>query len=422
VPQHGSGTYVAEIAEPAAPPAAGPFEAARLPPQSRFAERLRTLEALSLAARGRKLRFDLQYGEPLLNPALLDRWRAELSQAALRTDIGYAPVQGLEALRRAVSDYLARRRGVLADPQDVLIVSGTQQALSLSAQLLLDDGACAAIEEPHYQLADRALRAYGARVLACPTDAEGLQVDALPQPAPRLIYTTPSHQFPGGAVLSQRRRSALLEYASEHQCWIFEDDYDAEFRYASRPIPALRSMDTHDRVIYSGSFSKSLFPALRLGYVVCPRGLRDDFVRAKRITDLGCGAIEQAAVASLIESGRFEIHLRKATLELKRRRGALLDGLKRHAGEHVQVLDSQAGMHAVGWLPRFSYAQLEQLVELALARGLGLHPIHTCYAVKPAIPGLLFGYAGLSVSQLQTATRLLKSCLQDVEAQPAPPR
>ena len=405
----GSGTYVNDVAPPT--PAGRGAEVVK--PQSRYAARARKLGPPVMGLKRPGIRFDLQYGEPMVNLPLVNRWRSELSGAAMRTAIQYPPAQGVVALRQAVSDYVARRRGVATNADEVLIVSGMQQAIALVSRVLLDEGDTVVVEEPHYLAASRSLQAHGARVIHVPVDDEGLVVRALPRRAPGFIFTTPSHQFPLGCVMSLPRRKELLQYAADHRSWIFEDDYDAEFRYDSRPIPALRSLDLHNRVIYVGTFSKALFPSLRLAYIVCPPGLQADLVNAKRLHDLGCSAIDQTAMATFMESGRFETHLRKAIVELRKRRACLLDGIARHAGDAIQVLDSRAGMHAVGWLPRLNFDELERLIEFSAGRGLGLHPIHRYYREPPPRPGLLLGFAGLSVLQLNAATRLLGACLRD---------
>jgi GntR family transcriptional regulator/MocR family aminotransferase len=215
--------------------------------------------------------------------------------------------------------------------------------------------------------------------------------------------------------MSLARRIELLQLTARHGSWILEDDYDGEFRYGARPIAALRSLDGGERVIYVGTFSKSIFPSLRLGYIVCPRGLRDDLVTAKRLDDGGCPAIEQAALAAFMQGRQFEKHLRKSAAELNRRRCALLEGLRQWSDEHVRVSESQAGMHVVVWLPRLSYEQLAQLIELGASRGLGLHPVHPYYRAPPPHPGLLVGFAGLSCTQIRTATQLLGHCLNEIQ-------
>jgi GntR family transcriptional regulator/MocR family aminotransferase len=217
-------------------------------------------------------------------------------------------------------------------------------------------------------------------------------------------------------VMSLARRTALLDYAAERGCWVVEDDYDGEFRYDGVAIPALRSLDVRERVIYVGSFSKVLFPGLRLGYVVCPSGLHGDLVAAKMNDDLGCGGVEQAALAGLMQSGAFDRHLRHASAELRRRRAALLVGLREHCGRHLLVDDSHAGMHMVGHLPGWTSLQVEALTAHASGRGLGLHSIGPHYRRQPAAQGLLLGYAALSAKQLRAATALLGECLDEIAA------
>jgi len=407
----GSGTFVAVSTAPDYRP---PIKA-QVPAQTRYAARLRALPALTLRSVAPRLRYDLHYGEPLVDPPLVTAWRRELARAASAGDWGYPPSSGLRVLRQAISEYLARRRGVACHADDVVIVSGTQQAVSLLARVLVDEGSVVAIEDPGYELASRALQAHGAHLLPVKVDAEGLRVEALPQGRRvRMVLVSPSHQFPSGAVMSRARRMALLDYAAESNCWVVEDDYDGEFRFDGVAIPALRSLDIRDRMIYVGSFSKVLFPGLRLGYVVCPSGLRNDLVAAKMNDDLGCGSVEQAALAALMQSGAFDRHLRHVAAELRRRRTALLDGLREHCSPHLVINDSHAGMHMVGWLPGWTSLQVEALAARAAGHGLGLHPIGPHYRRRPAPQGLLLGYAALSAKQLRAATALLGRCLREI--------
>jgi GntR family transcriptional regulator/MocR family aminotransferase len=410
IPRGGSGTYVAHNMGPRTSPSASHT----VGPQSRYAARTRQLGPTNLARTQPPVRYDLHCGEPLLSPALASAWRIELGKAAMHTDLRYATLQGLASLRQAICDHIARRRGVLATPDDVVIVSGTQQALSLVARVLLDEGHRAVIEDPRYELVFQVLRAQGCRIVPVRTDGDGLVTSELPTTSVRLVYVTPSHQFPSGSTMSLPRRMELLAYASERRCWILEDDYDGEFRFDSKPIPALRSLDVRDRVIYVGSFSKIVSPSLRLGYVVCPKALLGDLVAAKKLDDLGCPAIEQAAMAEFIKSGRLERHLRRGTVELRRRRNCLIEGIRNHAGERIRLIDSRAGMHLTGWLPGFTYARFERLIELGRQRGLGLHAIHHFYRVPPETPGLILGFASLSPIQISNATKILGACIDEV--------
>ena len=322
----GSGSYVADVGS-RSPPARKHAGLAPVAPLSPFARRAL---AITDGARipGREhggLRYNLQYGVPLTNPALASAWRREVNRAAERAEFDYPDAQGLPALREQICDYLARRRGVDASPDDVLVISGTQQAFALASRVLLDDADTVALEDPHYRGARQIFAAHGARVRGVRVDADGLVPAALPARA-RLAVVTPSHQFPTGALLPLARRVELLEWAGASRAWLIEDDYDGEFRFGGRPLAALKSLDHDGRVIYIGSFSKTLFPALRLGYMVLPPSLRDAFCAAKWLEDRGSNTLEQAALAHFMASGGFERHLRRAAQTLRARRAAMLAG------------------------------------------------------------------------------------------------
>ena len=426
----GSGCYVSAFAAPTpstsgaisfkAPAANDLFRrpGKREPRLARRGQRMRELYEAKIPGRQhRGLRYNLQYGMPMTNPQLASAWRRELSFAAAHMVTDYPDPQGLPALREQVCDYLARRRGIIAAPEDVLIVSGTQQAFALAAEVLLDEGDRVVIEDPHYQGARQILQAAAAELIGVRVDGDGLIVGELPERgAVRLALVTPSHQFPTGAVLSLARRMELLAWAEQAGCWLIEDDYDGEFRYDARPLAALKSLDRNGQVLYIGTFSKVLFPALRLGYMVLPPRLRDVFVAGKWLTDRGCPSIEQAALARLMSSGAFERHLRATSKALKMRRSALLSALRRHAGAAVEVADSGAGMHVLAWLPKLRQPQVRDLIERARARGLGLYPIAPYYLKAQQRPGLVLGYADLPPADLDAAMRIFGECLRATEA------
>lgn len=416
----GSGCYVAAFAGTSMALSRSQVSGVSAMPQrlalSRRGRRALDLHDRSIPGRQhRGVRYNLQYGLPMTNPQLSSAWRRELNFAAAHAQTDYPDPQGLLELRRQICAYLARRRGIVTSPDDVLIVSGTQQAFALAADVLLDEGDGVVLENPHYQGARQLLQSRGARVRTCPVDEDGLVVDALPRRGKlRMALVTPSHQFPTGAVLSLARRMQLLDWAQRRDCWLIEDDYDGEFRYKARPLAALKSLDRAGRVIYIGTFSKVLFPSLRLGYVVLPPGLRQAFIAAKWLNDRGCPAIEQDALARLIASGAFERHLRQAAKALKARRATLLTELQRHAGDDVFVSDSNAGMHIVAWLTRHSHAQAQVLVERAHERGLGLYLVAP-YCLEPLPrPGLLLGYADMPPADLRAAMRILGACLRSL--------
>ncbi len=410
----GAGSYVAVPAAAALPLREPP---PRLPPQTAYARRLRRYHdhGQMPGRRAPGTLHSFQYGVPSTNPLLTTAWARALSHAAAYTPPNYPTAQGLPALRTALCEYLWLRRGVRATPEEVIVVAGTQQAISLTARVLLEENDEVAIEEPQYFAVREALQIHGARLLPVPVDAEGLRTDLLPERAPRLVCVTPSHQFPTGALMSMARRRALLDYAAAHDCWIFEDDYDGEFRYDARPHAALAGLDEGRRVIYTGTFSKALFPALRLGYIVAPPGLREDFVAAKWVDDFGSPAIEQAALAHFLAEGGFERHLRRTAKTLRQRRQALLAALRGLAGPAVRIDDSQAGMHLLVWLTGRSAAQGEAFIAFAQTRGLGLYSVAPYYFRPPDQAGLLFGYGALSVAEIEEAARAFAQCLAEMD-------
>lgn len=385
---------------------------AAAPPQSAFARRCREAGygGVSLGGLHQGLRFNLQYGEPATDVLFSDVWRRELSRAAKFTKLEYPDAHGLRELRQAICEHLWRRRGLRATPDSVLVVSGTQQALSLTASVLLDEGDRVVLENPCYFFAREVMHAYGARIVAVDVDRHGIVTTRLPRRGAALIFVTPSHQFPLGVVLASNRRAALLDYARRHNAWVLEDDYDAEFRFDGRFVPPLRADDA-DRVIHVGSFSKALAPALRLGYMVIPSALRNDFYVAKRLADLGNPAIPQAALAHLLASGAFERHMRRVIDTLTRRRAALMAGLARHAGGQLKLVDSGAGMHLLAFMPNATEAQESNLIEAARQIGLGLHPLSRHYMGARRPRGLLLGYAGVAPAQIDAACKALGRCL-----------
>jgi GntR family transcriptional regulator / MocR family aminotransferase len=388
---------------------------ASIPAPSRYAQRARDVRNWDIPRQHRGLRYNMQYGNPTLNPAINNIWGRELTRAAAYTRLNVTEVAGVSSLRKQTCDYLARRRGIQVQADDILIVSGTQQAIELTARVLVNEGERVVLEDPHYFSAHQGLVAHGAELVPVRVDDDGLVCSELPETPPRLIVVTPSHQFPTGSVLSMPRREALLAYAEQHQCWILEDDYDGEFRYDAHPLAALRALDERDRVIYVGTFSKVMFGGLRLGYMVLPATLRMDFLNAKYLHDIACPVIEQAALAHFMEDGGFERHLRLARKELKVRREALLAGLKDYARDRVTIRDTPAGMHLMVWLPGYDDARCQALVDYAHDRGLGLYPIAPLYLRPPEMQGLLLGYCGLSVPDLREAMQLFGHCLDHFE-------
>ncbi len=270
--------------------------------------------------------------------------------------MGYGP------LREQIAQYVAQARAVRAQPEQIIVTNGTQQALSLIVRLLIDPGDAIALENPGYLSARRLFSSGGAALLPIPVDSEGLQIEgpnslttcsanlmALSGQPPKLVYVTPSHQFPTGVLMSLSRRLALLQWAQQANALIIEDDYDSEFRYSGRPVPALEGLDSHDRVLYVGTFSKVMFPGLRLGYIVLPPDLIPLFRRAKWLSDRQGSLIDQQALSAFISEGHLAKHVRRMRGIYEQRRRSLIEALNLSAD--VEILGDASGLHVMARLP-----------------------------------------------------------------------
>jgi GntR family transcriptional regulator/MocR family aminotransferase len=331
--------------------------------------------------------------------------------------MGYADSQGFVPLREAIADYLRRMRGVRCSPEDIVIVSGSQQGLDLIARVALDPGDVVAIEDPHYRGARHAFEAAGARFIPVAVDDEGLRVEDLPaRMRPRLIYTTPSHQFPTGGVLGIPRRLGLLGWASAHGAYILEDDYDAEYQYEHRPVEAIQGLDREGRVIYMGTFSKVLFPALRVGYLVLPPQLLHTVTAAKSLTDWHTPLLSQQALAGFMAEGHFERHLRRSRARNSARRLVVLEEIAKRFGDTVRLQGAAAGVHLLLWLERYPAAAVGELIARARSAGVGVYPVAPYYLRPPAQAGLLLGYASLTEADIRDGIRRLAACANQMHA------
>lgn len=359
------------------------------------------------------LPFDFRYGMPSLQDFPLAAWQRILGRtlrsASLRAH-DYGPPEGAAALRKALATRLGRARGLVCSPEQIVIVSGSQQALDLCARLLLGEGDGALVEDPGYEGARNAFLAAGARLGFGRVDAEGLAA-ATPVQRLRLVHVTPGHQYPLGSILSLPRRQALLALAERHGAAVIEDDYDGEFRYEGAPLETLFALDGGVRVVHVATFSKLLFPALRLGYAVLPPGLVEPFARAKLLSDGGCPMLEQLALARFIEGGDLDRHLRRARLRNRERREALADALRTELGDEARIEGANAGLHLVCWLPRLPPRQLGALVREAAEEGVGLYPISPYYREPPPEAGLVMGYAGLGPEDIREGVSRLARVL-----------
>ena len=399
--------------------------AAPVPPLSAWGRRVEAMAGMALQASAplEGVPIDFLYGAVASRdfPALA--WRRAYQAELLRQQhrVYYAEPEGEPALRRALQGYLARARGLVCDAGQILIVHGAQQALDLCARLLLELADTFVFEEPGYPMARQCFEAIGARPLPVAVDAQGLDTSRLPRSDHvRLAYVTPSHQFPLGGVLPMARRMELLQWARRHGAWIVEDDYDGEFRYGQRPIDALQAMDTDGRVLYIGTFSKALSPQLRLGYLVLPAALVPVFRQARRLADRHAPVIEQRVLASLMDSGAYERHIRRLRRAHERRRMALLEAIARYLPASAQVAGTAAGLHVVLWLPSVPQQGEAQLVAAARAAGVGVYPVSPLFAgpqvsPQPRPAGLTLGYASLSEEDIQLGIRTLAAVVARLE-------
>lgn len=325
----------------------------------------------------------------------------------------YGDAAGLPELRIAIAEHLRVARGVTCDAEQVLVVSGSQAALRLCAAVLLRRGDVAAMEEPGYFGAHMAFLAHGAELKHVPVDDQGLSVTALAALGRgiRAVHVTPSHQYPLGTTMSVARRLALLEWAREQDAWVLEDDYDSEYRYASRPIGSLQGM-APGRVIYIGTFSKVLFPAMRVGYLVAPPALARAFAEARVALDLFSPPLYQKVLAEFLREGHFARHLRRMRAIYRSRRDALLEGLERHARDDLTVLNADAGLH-MAVLLESGREDREVLAGLHRHR-LTATSLWSCYYGTGARrQGLLLGFGGSTERALLEATRTLGEVLRD---------
>jgi len=322
-----------------------------------------------------------------------NRLHAKYWRKPLPDLLTYAPGGGHAGLRHALAHYLRTSRSVRCTPEQIVVTTGIHQSIDLAARLLADSGDTIWTEDPCYWGVRSVLQVSGLDLKAIPVDAEGIA----PTPAdiaspPKLMLVTPSHQYPLGMVMSLARRRMLLEYARQHRCWIIEDDYDSEFRYGSRPLASLQGMDPAGQVIYVGSFGKTLFPGLRIGYVVVPEALADSFATASAELYREGQLLQQAVLAEFIEQGHFTSHIRRMRALYGQRRDAMLATIAGRYGNTLAIAGGDAGLHLVLKLPK--EIDDRALAAAALAEDIVVRPLSGYYARRrDAESGLLIGYA-----------------------------
>lgn len=371
------------------------------------------------------IRFDFRPGRASFGDLPYALWR-RLSSARARdakvADLDYGPPAGRRELREAIATRLRRLRGLDADPGNIVIVNGTQQALDLISRVLLNPGDRVLMENPHYTGARCAFMAAGAELAFSPVDDDGMRVppfdSAHGKPTVgarrpfRLAYVTPSHQFPTGAVLSMERRLRLLAWAAREGAFIVEDDYDGEYRYDGPPLQALAGMDRAGCTIYVGTFSKILFPAMRLGYLVLPTPLVEPIVATKAIADTGTAALVQLALADFIAEGHFDRHLRRTTASNATRREALVAAIEGLFGGRATICGASAGLHLLVWLRGRHGSVIRDVHDRAERAGVGLFTVDPFYATPPKRTGILLGFAPLMPADIREGIRRLAAALK----------
>jgi len=404
VSRPGAGVFVAEWRPEAL---AGATSASGAATSSLSARGLRILD-FSATLSARHMAF--APGVPALDRLPRERWQRLLRRHQQRAPtewFDYPKQGGVPALREALCDYLRLSRSVRCRPEQILITQGAQQGFELIARLLADAGDCVWLEEPGYGGAQSCFASAGLTLQPVAVDDEGMNIDTLPAstPAPRLIYVTPSHQYPRGVTMTLPRRMALLERARREGAWIIEDDYDSEFRYASAPIASLQGLIPSAPVIYVGTFSKVLYPGLRLGYLVLPEALVEPFRRANaRLHREGQYAV-QAALADFIGEGHFVRHVARMRECYRERQARLRQALAPATAAGLVLSSGHAGMHLVAHLE--SHALESELVERGRAAGILLSPLSRYYLEGPGEPGLVLGYAGATEAEIDSAGRWL---------------
>lgn len=357
-----------------------------------------------------------QHGLPAVDQfpaALWSRLLARHARDPRNGLFGYETGAGFAPLREAIAAHAGAARGVVCTPDQVIVTTGAQAALDLAARMLVDPGEAVWMEEPGYLGARAALIGAGARLVPVPVDNEGLDITggtAL-EPAPRLIYVTPSHQYPLGVTLSLPRRLMLLDFARRTDAWIIEDDYDSEYRYSGRPLASLQGLDRTTRVLYMGTFSKTLFPGIKVGYLVVPEALIDAFRAAIRLTGHVPAPIVQAALAEFIGEGHFGTHVRRMRTVYAARRAALIDAAERELGAFLDLTPCEGGMQLVACLK--DGLDDRRASAIAAAADIQIAPLAPYYLGVPRLSGLHMGFAGIPEAQIIRSAKRLAAALAD---------
>ncbi|MEB8431264.1 PLP-dependent aminotransferase family protein [Cocleimonas sp. KMM 6892] len=369
---------------------------------------------------------NFQYGPVDINEYLLK----DINQIARRfsqtLDSNYQRPEGLLKLRESIARYAQQNRGCQCNADNIVITNGSQQALDLIARLLIQKGEKVIIEEPGYRGAAQAFSNAGAELIRCDVDIEGIDLDKIDPDNKsnstrnnnvRLVYTTPSHQFPTGAVLPLSRRIKLLEWANANNAFIVEDDYDSEFRYQGPPIEAIQGLDQSGQTIYIGTFSKVLSPVLRIGYVILPTPLVEPFTALKWCSDRHSPLLNQQILAEFINSPLYARHLKRMRKIYSRRREILISKLEEYFGDEISVEGTNAGIHLLVWFKQLDAAKEADFIQLAKNKSVGVYSANKLYQKPPENLGLLIGYGNSSCDQIERGIERLAECYSSLTQQ-----
>jgi len=329
-----------------------------------------------------------------------ERLRAQVLAKKGAHLLQYSSSRGEPELRKAIAAYLCDYRGARGDADQIVITAGTQQAMMISAMALLNPGEIAWIEDPGFYQARRAFGFAGATVVPRPVDREGIVIaPRSKQRPPKIIYVTPSHQFPLGMTMSLARRTALIDFAREHDAYIFEDDHNSEFRYTGPSLPSLQGLDNSGRVIYAGTMSKILYPSLRLGYILAPKQLVDPMIKSRAVMDQHSPAIDQATLARFLAEGYFLGHIKRMRKLYSDRREFFIEQFNRLLKEHFILQIPEAGLHFVAWLRHKK--DLPLITRVCAEIGFRPTPLSSCFMKEQVNPALTFGFAAWSRAQIR---------------------
>lgn len=422
--RHGSGTFVA--VSPDVFLKAGDKDT-RVEPRkpnpivlSEFGKRISLISqdlGLDIGQKLGSIQYNFRWGIPAVD-LLPKQWQKIVRKHASRGpngEMGYGNPQGNISLREQLAKHVLSYRGIQCDPDDILIVNGSQQGIDLAARMIVDKGDAVAVEDPCYPGIRHTFQSVGAKLLPIAVDRQGMRIDDLAtiSSSVRMICVTPSYQYPTGSVMSQERRLQLLDYARAENAVILEDDYDSEFRFDSRPERALFGSDPSERTIYVGTFSKQLFPALRIGYLILPRSLKKAFLTAKVVADRHAPTMPQEIVSEFMAGGHLAKHLRRVRAEIVDRRTATIGTLKKLFGTSVEICGGDAGTHLLVTFKELRASALPRIIARARTLGVEVYPAASCYATPPEDACLVMGYASLTPEAIAEGLRRLAIVIGD---------